>query len=99
MLSVTDKIDRKLLEIGRNTETIYSDSKPYNTMNSNQLQGGIINIITGGVKMFLDKDSIKVDKLGKWTAFQLKKNNKKVVIIIFYHISNSSVHGVYKSIA
>ena len=62
------------------------------------MQGDIINIITGGVKTFLDKDSIKVDKLGKWIAFQLKKNNKKVVIIIFYYIPNSSVQGVYKSI-
>ena len=65
MPSVMDKMDRKLLEIGRNTETIYADSKSYNTTNSDWLQGGLINMIIGGIKMFLDKESIKVDKLGK----------------------------------
>ena len=85
-----DKIDRKLYEIGRNTQAIYVDSKSHNTTNSSQLQGGIMNIITDRVKSFLDKESIIIDRLGKWTAFQLKKNEKKLVKIMLYQIPNSS---------
>ena len=57
-----------------------------------------MNVITGGVKSFLDKESITIDRLGKWTAFQLKKNEKKVVIIMLYQIPNSSEQGIYKAI-
>jgi len=95
---VIDKIDRKLQELGRNTEAIYIDSKLYNTTTSDWLQGGIMNVITGGIKSFWDKESTFIDNLGKWTVMQLKKNDKKIIIIIIYRIPNSSEQGVYKSI-
>ena len=62
---VMDKIDRKLYELGRNTQAIYADSKSYNTTNCNWLQGGIMNVIIGRVKSILDKESIIIDRLGK----------------------------------
>ena len=34
---VMDKIDRKLHELGRNTQAIYADSKSHNTTNSDWL--------------------------------------------------------------
>jgi len=76
--------NRKLQELGRNTEAIYVDSKSHNATTSDWLQGGIINVITGGTKSFWDKESTHIDNLGKWTAMQLKKNEKKILIITIY---------------
>ena len=57
-----------------------------------------MNVIIGGVVSFYEKESVKIDELGKWTVFQLKKNNKMVAVIIIYQILNCSEQGVYKAI-
>ena len=62
---IMDKIDRKLQELGRNTEAIYIDSKLHNIMTSDWLQGEIMNVIMGGTKSFWDKESTYIDNLGK----------------------------------
>ena len=57
-----------------------------------------MNVIIGGVVSFYEKESVKIDELGKWTVFQLKKNNKTVAVITVYQILNCSKQGVYKAI-
>ena len=46
----------------------------------------------------IDKNSIVIDKIGKWSTFTISKNNKKIVFITIYRIPQSSDQGAYKVI-
>ena len=65
----------------------------------NGYQGGTIIVISDQIVGSIDKDSIKIDKLGKWSTFTMSNNNKKVLFITIYRISQSSDQGVYKSLS
>jgi hypothetical protein len=66
---IIDQISYQLKEFRRNTMAIFRDSKSYNTINSNWLQGGLMNVLTGRIVSCYDKQSVYVDELGKWAAF------------------------------
>ena len=57
-----------------------------------------MNVLTGRIVSCYDKQSVHVDDLGKWAAFQLKMKEKTIVVITMYRILNSSNQGVYKAI-
>ena len=61
----------------RNTEIICADSGDYTATISDWLPEGILNCIWENWVASLNKKSIKTNKLGWWTAFQLKHNGKK----------------------
>ena len=58
----------------------------------------MVTAIWGEVIGAMDKDSIVIDKIGKWSAFIISKNNKKIVFITIYYIPQSSDQGAYKVI-
>ena len=47
----------------------------------------------------IDKDSIVIDKIGKWSTFTISKNNKKIVFITIYYIPESSNQDAYKGLS
>ena len=49
----------------RNIEVIYTDSSDYRATKNEWLPGGIITAITGNIVGTMNKESIKVNKLGK----------------------------------
>ena len=48
-----------------NTEVIYADSSDHGATKNEWLPGGTITAITGNIVSVMNKESIKVDKLGK----------------------------------
>ena len=46
--------------------------------------------IWGEVIGAMDKNSIVIDKIRKWSTFTISKNNKKIVFITIYRIPQSS---------
>jgi len=42
--------------------------------------------IWGKVIGAIDKNSIVIEKIGKWSVFIISKNNKKIVFITIYRI-------------
>ena len=98
IIDIINQMSYHLKEFGRNTMAIFRDSKSYNTTNSNWLQGRLMNVLTGRIVSCYNKQSVYVDELGKWAAFQLKIKEKTIVVIMIYRIPNSSDQGVYKAI-
>ena len=57
-----------------------------------------MNIASGGVVLFIDKEMVKVDELGKWTAFQISNKGKKIVIVTLCRILQETEQGVHKAV-
>ena len=89
---------RKMKVIRRNIELIFADSSDHNTTMSDWLPGRIMNRLWGNWVIVFDKDTIKIDHLGRWMAFQISNNNKRVLIITYYRILVTSKYGIYYSI-
>ena len=69
MISNKVKMLRKMKAIRRNIELIFADSSDYNTTTSDWLPGRIMNELWGNWVIVFDKDTIKIDHLGRWMAF------------------------------
>ena len=48
-MDIIDQMSYHLKEFGRSTMAIFGDSKSHNTINSNWLQGRLINVLTGRI--------------------------------------------------
>jgi len=59
----------------------------------------MLTAIWGEVIGTMDKNSIVIDKIGKWSAFTISKNNRKIVFITIYRIPQSSDQNAYKAIS
>ena len=79
-------MNNQMKELERNIQMIYADSKSYSTTNSSQLQGGMINILQGEIMSFMDRETIKIDYLGKLVVFQISNRGKRVDIVTIYRI-------------
>ena len=51
--TITDIIISKIKELGRETICYYADSKVYNTIKTDQLQGGMVNIVRGKISSLI----------------------------------------------
>ena len=49
----------------------------------------------GPITSLIDKESITKDKLGKWIAFKITKEEKTILMIQLYRIPISTPQGVY----
>ena len=77
-------------KINRNAELIFANSKDYQATKNDWLPGGMLTAIWGEVIGAMDKNSIVIDEIRKWSVFTISKNNKKIVFITIYRISQSS---------
>ena len=68
-MDIIDKMNNRMKELGRNIQMIYKDSKAYLTNNSSQLQGGMMNIVSGRIVSFYNKETVRIDQLSKQIAF------------------------------
>ena len=55
----------KIRELGRNTSTIFTNSKAHIIINSNWLPGGMIEVISRKISSLVIKEKIKIDSIGK----------------------------------
>ena len=62
------------------------------------LPGRIMNTLWRKTVQFYDKESIKVDKLGKWIGFKLTNQLKTILVITVYRILNCT-GGVYSTLS
>ena len=46
----------------------YADSKSWETKDSDWLQGGMMNVITGKILNLVQCHQVKIDKLDRWMA-------------------------------
>ena len=58
----------------------------------------MLTAIWGEMIRAMDKNSIVIDKIRKWSIFTISKNNKKIVFITIYCIPQSSDQDAYKVI-
>ena len=86
---------KSMKEMHRNTEIVYADSSDWKATKSKQLLGGIMNILSGSIIEYYNKEKRIIDKLGKWILMQFMKNNKTIGIIIIYRISITLSHRIY----
>ena len=45
-----------------------------------------MNILRGGIAPMLDRETVKIDWLGKWIAFQISNRGKRVIVTMIYRI-------------
>ena len=85
--SIREIINNHLKKLNHNVELIFADSKDYQVTKNEWLPGGTLIVIQGEVIGAMNKESIIIDKIGKWSTFTVSKNNKKVIFITIYWIS------------
>ena len=88
----------KSKDLSRSTEFIFTNSKDYTQIKNNYLQVGIINIIWGTITNLLNKESLYVDKLGKYTTFRLSNEDKTVLVIILCRIPQTLSVSPYNAL-
>ena len=65
----TNKMKYKIKDLYRATAFIFADSKSYTATKIQYLLGRIVNIMQGVITNMIDKQSIYINRLEKWTAF------------------------------
>ena len=89
------KMERNIKKISRGAQIIAADSKQWNLNNNSYLPGGVLMIIFERCKPFIDKKTIKLGKLGNWSAISLQYKGKRLELINLYHIPATSSYGPY----
>ena len=79
-------MNRYFKVLHRNTQVIYADSTDHRAIKNEWLPGGTITAICRDIVGKIDKESIKVDKIGKWSTFTMSNKNKKVLFITICRI-------------
>ena len=88
----------KFKELERGLEIIVVDSKVYKTINSDWLQGRILNMLSRKVPTLLQRDKVKINNLSRQTGFILTYRKKKLLVIVIYRILKGSDPKVCTSI-
>jgi len=91
------KMERYAKKISRGAQIIVADSKQWNLNNRSYLPGGLLTIIFERCKPYIEKKTIKIGKLGNWSAISLKYKGKHLELINLYRIPASSSYGPYCS--
>ena len=60
----------------REKRCYYVDSKAHKTTDSEWLQGGLMNVITGKMSSLIQHHQLKLDKIGRWMARRV--SNEKI---------------------
>ena len=62
----TDIMNSKVKELRRETSCYYADIKPNEIIDSDWLEGGTMNVITGRISSLIQPQQVKIDKVGRW---------------------------------
>ena len=76
----------KLKELHKNIDIVFTDSKDYSITKDEWLPGGTITSYWERISSLVNKQQIKIDKLGKWSSLWIKKPTKNnfINIIVLY---------------
>ena len=66
IIRTTDIMSSKVKELRRETSYYYADSKPNEIIDSDWLEGGMMNVITGKISSLSQHQQVKFDKVGRW---------------------------------
>ena len=90
-----EKMTKAMKKMHQNIEIVYADSSDQEATKSEQLPGGIMNVLSRSIVECYNKEKTIIDKLEKWTSIQFTKNNKIIRIITIYRMPITSSHRTY----
>ena len=89
----------KMKTLGWETRCYYADSKAHKTTNSEWLQGGLMNIITGKISSLIQHQEVKIDDLGRWMAQQVSNGKKTLMTITMCRTPQGTNQGIQSSMS
>ena len=90
----TDIMNSKVKELRRETSCYYADSKPNEIIDSDWLEGGTMNVITGRISSLIQPQQVKIDKVGRWMDQKFSNEKKTITIIKLHRIPQGTNQGI-----
>ena len=87
------KMERWMRGISRGAKMFTADSKEWNVTNNDYLPGGVMSMFFERCGSFIEKNKVKIGKLGNWDAISMNYKRKRVEVINLYRIPLSSSNG------
>ena len=94
IIRTTDIMSSKVKELRRETSYYYADSKPNEIIDSDWLEGGMMNVITGKISSLSQHEQVKFDKVGRWIDQKFSNEKKTITIIKLHRMMQGKNQGI-----